>query len=47
MGGSAQEWQTEINEGLTAASPIELHLVMTKFGGGPVTIGYEVVLRAG
>jgi len=47
VGGSAQEWQTEIDEGLTAASPIELHLVMTKFGGAAVTIGYEVVFRTG
>jgi hypothetical protein len=47
VGGSAQEWHTGIDEGLVAASPIELHLVMTKFGGEPVTIGYEVVLRTG
>ncbi len=47
MGGSAQEWHTDIDEGLVPASSIELHLVMTKFGGEAVTIGYEVVLRTG
>ncbi len=47
MGGSAQEWQARIDEGLVAGSPIERRLVMTKFGGNAATIGYEVVIRTG
>ncbi len=47
MGGSAQEWQARIDEELVAGSPIELRLVMTKFGGNAATIGYEVVIRSG
>ncbi len=47
MGGSAQEWQARIDEGLVGGSPIELRLVMTKFGGNVATIGYEVVIRTG
>ena len=47
MGGSAQEWQARIDEGLVAGSQIELRLVMTKFGGDAATIGYEVVIRSG
>ncbi len=47
MGGSAQEWQASIEDGLVAGSPIELRLVMTKFGGDAATICYEVVIRTG
>ncbi len=47
MGGSAQEWQARIDEGLVAGSQIELRLVMTKFGGDAATVGYEVVIHAG
>ncbi len=47
MGGSAQEWRTGIDDGLVAGSPIELRLVMTKFGGDAATIRYEVVIRTG
>jgi len=47
VGGSAQEWQARIDEGLVAGSQIELRLVMTKFGGDAAAIGYEVVIRSG
>jgi len=47
VGGSAQEWQIGIDAGMVAGSLIELHLVMTKFGGDAATIGYEVAVRSG
>lgn len=47
MGGSAQEWQTNIDDGLTSGSPIELSIVMTNVSGQAVTIGYEVVIKSG
>lgn len=45
MGGSAQEWSTRIDDPLVAGAAIELSLVMTKFGGGAVTVGYEVIIE--
>lgn len=47
MGGSAHDWRTGIDDGLVAGSAIELSLVITKFGGEPTTIGYEVVIATG
>ena len=44
MGGSAQEWRTQMTDGLVAGSLIELRLVMTQFGGDSATIGYEVTI---
>ncbi|GMQ85737.1 MAG: hypothetical protein BMS9Abin07_1305 [Acidimicrobiia bacterium] len=46
MGGSAQEWRAGIDNDLVGGSPIELRLVMTKFGGDAATIGYEVLIRS-
>ena len=47
MGGSAQEWRTRIGDELVAGSPIELRLVMTKFGDDAATIAYEVAIHTG
>jgi hypothetical protein len=47
VGGSAHDWRTGLDDGLVAGSPIELNLVMTKFGGEPATIGYEAVIATG
>ena len=47
MGGSAQEWQTAIEDGLVAGSPIELRLVMTVFDSDEATIAYEVAIVSG
>jgi hypothetical protein len=45
VGGSAQEWSTNIDDGVVPGSPIELSLVMTNFNSEIVTIGYKVVVR--
>lgn len=45
MGGSAREWSAHIDGPLVAGTNVELSLVMTKFGGNAVTIGYEVILE--
>ncbi len=44
MGGSAQEWSTEIEDGLVAGSAIRLNLVLTNFNSETATIAYDVVL---
>ena len=46
MGGSASEWSSEIEAGVVANSEIELHIVVTKFGGDPTTLAYEVVIES-
>ncbi len=45
MGGSAQEWSTEIPAEVVPGSLIELSITMTKFGGQPVRIAYEIVVE--
>ena len=47
MGGSAQEWSTNIEDGLVPGSPVEMRLVMTNFSSEIVTVGYKVVVRTG
>jgi hypothetical protein len=47
VGGSAQEWQTQIAAGLVAGSAIELRLVMTVFDSTDATIAYEVAIISG
>ena len=45
MGGSAQSWTTTLPAALIAGSPIELRLVMTKFGPPEVELAYEILLQ--
>ena len=45
MGGSAQEWSIQPDASLAGASEYELNLVMTKFDGPGVTIGYEILVE--
>ncbi|MCH8184635.1 MAG: hypothetical protein IH862_00855 [Chloroflexi bacterium] len=45
MGGTAREWTAIIPSDVVPGSEMQLRVVMTKFGGPAVRIGYEVLLE--
>jgi hypothetical protein len=42
VGGSARAWSTQLAGRLVPGTVVTLHVVMTKFGPPPVTIGYDL-----
>ncbi len=46
MGGSALEWIAAIDTDVPADAPLTLRLVMTKFDGPAVEIGFEVAVAS-
>ena len=42
MGGSAREWTRVLDEDLVPGSPVQLDIVLTKFGAPSVDIGWAV-----
>ncbi len=46
MGGSALEWSTAIDVDVPADAALTLRLVMTKFDGTGVEIGYEIAIAS-
>lgn len=45
MGGSAHAWHTTLPADVIPGSPIQLRLVMTKFGLPDVRIAYAISLQ--
>ena len=46
MGGSALEWSTAIDADVPADAALTLRLVMTKFDGPGVEIGFQIAVAS-